>query len=224
MRLAPADVGLFAGLPLVTTGICIGGSMWQVTAVQSQDALLDASNAFEHFPFGLLLWESAVGLASVLAADPNAAASRKVLELGAGVGLTGIVARSLGAVVSQTDHQKAALRLAERNAAQNCVPGIRRFLADWRSWTHNETYDLILGADITYERPLHFYLEAIFNRSLAPGGTILLSDPGRPQTLEFAAHLELRGWQIAIDTLSVEPVQSVHAKKDVEITILRLAR
>ena len=83
---------------------------------------------------------------------------------------------------------------------------------------------LILGADITYERPLHVYLEAIFNRCLAPGGTILVSDPGRPQTLEFAAHLELRGWQIAIDTQTVEPVQSVHAENDVEVTILRLAR
>jgi len=217
-------LALGSSLPLVTSGIPIGGRVWQITSVQNQDALLDASVDFEHFPFGLLLWESAVALARVISASSEMVAGRRALELGAGAGVTGMVAQALGASVRQTDHQKDALQLAEWNAVQNGVTGTQRFLADWRTWAHDEVYDVLLGADITYERPMHFYLEAIFNRCLAPGGAVLLSDPCRPQTMEFASHLEKRGWRIAIDTQSVEPVQSAQASGDVEVAILRLSR
>ena len=171
--------------PLVTSDINIGGFDWHITSVRNQDALLEASNDFEHFPFGLLLWESAVGLARHIAAHPGIVTGRTVLELGAGVGLTGILARSMGAAVWQTDHQKGALQLADHNAVQNGVAGIERFLADWRSWTHPGVYQVLIGADITYERDTHFYLEEIFRRNLAPGGAILLSDPGRPQSRNY---------------------------------------
>src|SRR5581483_5896757 len=124
-------------LPLVTTEIAIGARAYRVTAVQNQDALLDAAEELEHFPYGFLLWESAVGLARWLAADPARVAGRSVLELGAGVGLPGIVAQALGAQVWQTDHQKGALLVARENARQNGVGDIQQFLADWRDWSHS---------------------------------------------------------------------------------------
>ena len=74
--------------------------------MQDQDALLDFAEELEHFPYGFLLWEASVALARKLAANPSLVAGKRVLELGAGVGLApGIVARSLGAEVWQTDHQ-----------------------------------------------------------------------------------------------------------------------
>jgi predicted nicotinamide N-methyase len=206
--------------PLVTAEITAGGRVWRVTAVPNQDALLDAAGDFEHFPFGLLLWESAVGLARHIAAHPQIVTGRTVLELGAGVGLAGIVARSMADNVWQTDHQKGALQLAEHNAVQNGVTGIKRFLADWRSWTHRGTYDVLIGADITYERDMHFYLEEIFRNNLAPGGAILLSDPGRPQSLEFAVRLEDKGWHISMDTQAV----ALEECQPVEVTLFTLTR
>jgi predicted nicotinamide N-methyase len=193
-----------AKLLLTTSVIDIGGRAWQITAVPNQDALLDGAEELEHFPFGFLLWEAAVGMTGLLAERPSLVAGKRVLELGAGVGVPGIMARSLGAEVWQTDHQAGALTLAERNAQQNDVDGITRFLADWRSWSHTARYDVILGADIMYDRTLYFYLERIFQQCLAHGGRLLLSDPGRPQALEFAAHLEKHGWYMDMETRRVQ--------------------
>ncbi len=43
----------------------------------------------------------------------------------------------------------------------------------------------------------------MFDRALAPGGCLLLTDPCRPQGLEFAARLENSGWQVGLDMFSV---------------------
>lgn len=217
-------VELDARVPLVSSPILIGDRVWNITAVQNQDALLDAANELEHFPYGFLLWESAVGLARYLTANRGRIERRSVLELGAGVGLAGLIAQSLGARVSQTDHQKGALTLARHNANQGGVAGIEQFLADWRTWTHRGRYDVILGADITYERAMHFYLEQIFQQNLAPGGVVVLSDPGRPQSLEFMAALESRGWQIGMETEVVSLVENEREGRPVEVAILTLRR
>ena len=79
----------------------------------------------------------------------------------------------------------------------------QQFLADWRTWRHTARYDVILGADILYERAMYAYLEPIFQQNLAPGGCLLLADPCRPQALEFAAHLEKHGWHFELSTCPV---------------------
>src|ERR1051326_2047479 len=107
--------------PLVTSEISVGGRTWRVTAVQNQDALVEAVDTLEHMPYGFLLWESAVGLAQLLAEEPERVAGKRVLELGCGVGFPGMVARWLRADIWQTDHQRGALKLAEQNALQNAV-------------------------------------------------------------------------------------------------------
>jgi predicted nicotinamide N-methyase len=195
-----------------------------VTCVQDQDTLLDYAEELEYFPYGFLLWDSAIGLARMLAGDPALVAGKRVLELGAGVGLPGIVARSLGADVCQTDHQMHALWLAQVNACENGVEGITTFAADWQTWTHPHRYDVVLGADILYERGMHFYLEDVFGRVVAPGGKLLLSDPGRPQAMEFAAQLETRGWTLALDTQSVLRDEGTQISKPVEVLLLTATR
>ncbi len=198
---------LAARFPLVTVAVPLGDPLteqrWQLSCVVDQDALLDGVNEVEHVPYGFLLWESAVALAQLLIGRGAQLRGKRVLELGAGVGLAGLVAHSLGAKVWQTDHRADLLVLAAHNAQQNHLAPPSQFVADWRTWHHRAQYDLILGADILYERAMHRYLAPIFRQNLAPGGQLLLADPSRPQALELIAQLEDEGWQVEIVMQSI---------------------
>src|SRR4051812_8597859 len=73
----------------------------------------------DRLPYGVALWPSAIALAHEVATRAGAFRGRGVLELGAGTGLPGIVATSLGARVVQTDRDELALSLCKRNGQRN---------------------------------------------------------------------------------------------------------
>ncbi|WP_422931676.1 methyltransferase [Singulisphaera sp. PoT] len=58
-------------------------------------------------------------------------AGRRILELGAGTGLPGIVAASFGARVMQSDRDELALHLCRRNGERNGAKNLEYCLADW---------------------------------------------------------------------------------------------
>src|SRR4029453_468489 len=95
---------------------------------------------------------------------------RRILELGAGTGLPGIVAATYGARVVQTDRLEEAVAIGRLNAERNGVRTIEHRVADWTAWTDTERYDVILGADVVYAPRLQPSLRAIFDSNLAPGG------------------------------------------------------
>jgi predicted nicotinamide N-methyase len=190
---------------LTRVSVKIGNREWAIWCIENQDVLLSLVSDEGDAPYGLLLWESAVALAQELEQHPQVVAGRRVLELGAGVGLPGLVARGLGARVYQTDKAEDALRLAARNERENGLSGIERFLADWTQWTHADRYDVILGADILYETEMHDALASLVMRSIAPRGTVLVADPGRPQAIAFLSALEDKGARFDVTVRSVPP-------------------
>lgn len=184
--------------PFSERRLTLGGREWAICAVPQVEDLLgqvETDADLEAFPYGLLLWPSAIALAERLAAEPSLVLGKRVLELGAGPGLPGLVAQSLGARVTQTDYQDTALALARTNAARNGVSGIEYQTLDWRSPPPLLPFDVVLASDVLYERRLHDALSELFPAVLAPGGILLLTDPMRPASLPFLDRLETEGWK-----------------------------
>lgn len=193
--------------PLETVAIPIGDRLWQIRSLRSRDIFLATQSTAQRDLYGFVLWESAIGLSEQLVAQPALVRDKAILELGAGVGLPGIVAQSLGGHVSQTDYHHDSLTLCQWNGGQNGVH-TTIFQGDWTQWQHTPRYDLIIAADILYEEALHFYIERILHRNLRANGQLLFADPGRPQALDFMLYLEAHGWQVSIDTARVIPQRS----------------
>jgi len=212
------------GLPLVLHDIEAGGRTWRVEAVADQSRLAAMSDRFVHFPFGLLLWDSAPVLAAALAERRHDIAGRSVLELGAGVGLAGIVARALGADVLQTDHAAEALALAAANAQRNGVEGITRAIADWTDWRVERQFDLIIGSDILYEPALHDALQAVLVRNLTAEGRLLLTDPGRSTTPAFIGRLETTGWSVTEQRRTAAAIAPSRPGETVTVTVIDARR
>lgn len=154
-------------------------------------------------PYGVSLWPAAIALAHDVAGRADALRGLSVLELGAGTGLPGIVAASLGARVVQTDRQELAVAVCRLNARQNGVSALEHRLADWTEWDDAGRYQLILGSDILYGTGLHPHVRRILETNLAPGGRVLLSDPFRGPSLRLLEALESDGWRISMAKWSV---------------------
>lgn len=212
-----------ADLPLHRHDIVLGGRCWQIDAVRDQSALFAASDHFADFPFGLLLWESSIALARVLTAMP-AAHGLRVLEIGAGVGFSGMAAAAAGASVRQTDHLAEALALCRHNAALNSVTGVDCVLGDWTNWHDDTRYDLVIGADVLYDIAAHAPVSAILERNLAPMGRALLTDPGRPQTPLFIEALSAAGWSVTSSIEEIPAIVPVRPEQLVPVTSIECRR
>lgn len=188
--------------PLQEYRLRVAGREWvalhtAAVLTHADEAAFLAAGA-NRLPYGVALWPAAVALAHEVTTRADEIRNRRVLELGAGTGLPGIVAASLGARVVQTDRQDVALHVCRRNGQRNGVAGVEHRLADWAAWTDADCYDLILGSDVLYADAMHPHLRRIFEANLAPGGMVLLSDPFRAESLKLLDALSADGWAVSM--------------------------
>lgn len=149
-------------------------------------------------PYGAMLWPASIALAHEVMARASDLVGKRVLELGAGTGVPGIVASSLGARVVQTDRSEVALHVCAMNVERNHLASIERRVAAWETFETDERYDAILGSDVLYATNMHEQLRAICERFLAPGGVVLFSDPFREQSLPILERMEKGGWRVSL--------------------------
>jgi predicted nicotinamide N-methyase len=158
-----------------------------------------------HLPYWAELWDSATGIGQYLIRSfGRSITNRQVLDLGCGMGLAGAVAARLGMRVLFADLEPPALLFAALNSLPD-AGRVRTRRLNWQTDRLDQTFDLILGADILYERKQWDFLEPFWRAHLAPGGTLLLGEPGRQTGDLFAQWITPRGWTL---TRHDEPVET----------------
>jgi len=156
----------------------------------SADELIDeaAFDEEEFLPYWAELWPSGVELAEHVATLDLR--GRRVLELGAGLGLPSLAAALAGGDVLATDWAEDAVALLQANAARNGV----RLRAERVRWDEPERllreapWDVVLAADVLYEQRNADRLAELLPRL---GGPTLLADPGRPFAKDFLARFDV---------------------------------
>lgn len=146
----------------------------------------------EEPPYWAHVWTGALTLARYLEAHVDCR-EMSVLDLGCGLGLTGIVAARKGGRVVFADKEPAALVFATANAQRNDCRDCEVRTLDFTSDMFDQQFTFILGAEILYDRPTFPALVAFFDRHLAPHGRALLADAKRTNTAEFYGLMEKAG-------------------------------
>jgi predicted nicotinamide N-methyase len=155
----------------------------------SADELIDeAAFAVDEFlPYWAELWPSGVALAAYVGGLDLR--GRRVLELGAGLGLPSLAAALRGADVLATDWAEDAVALLRANADRNGVP-LRAKVARWDDpAAFGAGWDVVLAADVLYEQRNAEQLLVLLP-CLQPQ-EILLAEPGRPFAKDFLARWDV---------------------------------
>jgi predicted nicotinamide N-methyase len=195
----------------VTQMLRFGSIEFPFTRIKEPDRVLDEACAEEDrrdklkgqqrpgeelsLPYWAELWESAVGVGQFLAAHRASLPHRSVLDLGCGMGLAGTVAAALGWSVTLADLERAALLFARLNTEPwRARARVRRL--DWRVDQLDEKFDLILGADVLYDRAQWEHLDRFWQQHLNDEGEILLGEPGRQTGEMFTDWIRDRRWSL----------------------------
>ncbi|QIN79468.1 methyltransferase domain-containing protein [Rubrobacter marinus] len=201
---------------ITTSPVEVGEKTYLITHPVAADALLDEEEFArdERLPYWAELWPSATALARRL--DREDLSGRRVIELGCGVGLPNLAALERGARALATDHYEAALDFAAYNAQTNLGRYPETRLLDWRTPGLGDlegSFDLVVAADVLYERGNVPLLAALIPKLLKPGASAVVADPRRNPAPSFLEEMEGRGFAVSTEEATV-------ASGEREVTVL----
>ena len=189
-----ADDDLFPSPPVEAFGVFSGEAELLIEDVTPIDVHLTQTFGGQ----STLLWSSSVVLARQWWRGGGSlpeVAGRRVLELGAGLGLNAIGLAAKGALVVATEVEPAlsALRRSvERNRACWAKAGGRAAVevcelrwGETEGELFNEAFDVVVGADLLYSRALRAPLLRTLQRAVGPSTTVVLALEARGDELAF---------------------------------------
>lgn len=195
---------IFDSIPYVQRQFAFGGQDLKLWVVEDPNALMDGMTEAdfgdeEKMPYWAALWPASLELANYMAGR-GLPANARVLELGCGLGLNGILAAKLGAKVMVSDWYHEAVKIAAENGRLNGVEVTAAWM-DWNKLPPLEPFDVILGSDILYEDRNHVPVLNALSMLLSKGGEAWLSDPGRAHLSDFVRLAEGKGWVVRQERL-----------------------
>tara|TARA_B100000683_G_C12470814_1_gene547722 strand:+ start:566 stop:1261 length:696 start_codon:yes stop_codon:yes gene_type:complete len=188
----------------------VEGKTWILDRAADMEALWDAMDERdldedERLPYWAEVWPASVLLGRHILRNADLLRGKPCLDLGCGLGLTGMIASSVGAEVIAFDYEWPAVRFARHNTHINDVPQPVWALMDWRyPALRPNAFEHIWGGDILYEKRFFDPIIRLFRHALAPGGAIWIGEPVR--TVSRPVWDELRNEGFKPEKITTEKV------------------
>jgi predicted nicotinamide N-methyase len=190
---ASAEPSIIAGYPAELVTIDLGPRAVRLWTVADLERLVDRGALLRgeaEPPYWAHLWSGARVLARYLASF-LAVADRDVIEIGCGLGLPGIAAAALGGRVTMIDGCAEALAFVAASVSANQATCATR-RDDFLALDGALGCDVLLAAEVAYERERFGELAAVFDRHLRPTGVGLMADGYRTDTRPLYGELARR--------------------------------
>ena len=144
------------------------------------DAWEEESGGERDIPYWAVVWPAGISLARYLLNNTHIVRGKSVLDIGCGGGIPAIAAVKAGSLcVTANDVDPVALYITSFNAKANDVT----VTADYRNFLEksatNNRYNIILAADIFYQRSDSKQMLDFLNTCRNIGSTILIADAQR---------------------------------------------
>lgn len=164
---------------LETVPIGIGGKRMEFYRVGNWEPLIekifaDEKSRFTDFPVWIKIWEASLVLTDYLL-DEVLETPQNVLEIGAGMGITGMFLAAFGHQVTSTDNEDDSLDLLRLNIEYNGLANVNVKKLDWHQADLDGRFDLICGSEVVYKESDIEPIEALIRKYLKPEGAVYLA-------------------------------------------------
>ena len=171
----------------------------------------------EQMPYWAEIWPAAVMLSEFIV-EELAVAGKRIIEIGAGVGMTSVAAAAKGADVLSTDYSEEALRFIRLNSLRNRV-SVSTEQLDWRCIRRHDSFDVLFAADVLYERVNLLPIIYAVDKLVKPEGCAYIADPRRRLAEQFLDLAFENGFSVTSHAKSFSK-----GKQVIPVNIYRLSR
>lgn len=198
-----ADVFLDSPLRDVQEDVLCAGESFKIIRPADTDQLIEVAAELHEFattrymPYWATVWPVSRYLAAFLLTMDWGGRTEQVLELGCGLGLSGLAALRCGHHVTFSDYDLAALRYAQRNAELNQFQSFGVMPLNWK-YPRSEKFSLLIGSDLTFTPALVPDLVNVFDQMLETNGRIILADQNRMNQDSFSELLAAKGFSCEV--------------------------
>ncbi len=154
------------------------------------------------WPLFGLVWPSAQKLADLM--QGWELQSRRVLEIGCGLGLASMVIHRRQGDITASDCHPLAATFLHANLLLNLLPEMKYCTGNWgRDNPDLGEFDLIIGSDVLYQRDHPEQLAAFILLHAAPRAEVLIIDPNRSNRSAFNRCMALAGFTLSETMLNL---------------------
>ncbi len=137
------------------------------------------------FPYWAKIWASSDAMVQFLLEEPCWIQNKKVLEIGAGIGVPSLCIASQAHKIIVSDFAPDAVLLLQKNIEYLKLTNVLALRIDWNNVSEDIVADTILLSDTNYEPAAHNNLVFLIEKFINKGMTIIVATPNRLSSNPF---------------------------------------